>query len=140
MSAPLTAASASFRVDDVVDYFRWRQEDAHRNALSGHCYWLLRDGGESVTQATNALKGKSVSEKNELLFSRGINFNDLPAWQKRGTGLYWETYEKRATNLRTGEQVTAERRRIKADFELPRGDDYALFIRELVGAGRGSSP
>jgi tRNA(His) guanylyltransferase len=26
----------------VVDYFRWRAEDAHRNALNAHCYWLLR--------------------------------------------------------------------------------------------------
>ena len=29
---------------DVVDYFRWRQADAHRNALSAHCYWTLRRG------------------------------------------------------------------------------------------------
>ena len=26
----------------VVDYFRWRNEDAHRNALNAHCYWMLR--------------------------------------------------------------------------------------------------
>ena len=25
----------------VRDYFRWRQEDAHRNALSAHAYWML---------------------------------------------------------------------------------------------------
>jgi len=68
---PLTA--------DVVDYFRWRHEDAHRNALNSHCYWRLRDEGMSVGAATAALRGKSVAEKNELLFSRGINFNDLPA-------------------------------------------------------------
>ena len=29
----------------VVDYFRWRAEDAHRNALNAHCYWLLRGQG-----------------------------------------------------------------------------------------------
>jgi tRNA(His) guanylyltransferase len=29
-------------VDLVVDYFRWRNEDARRNALNAHCYWLLR--------------------------------------------------------------------------------------------------
>lgn len=28
--------------DHVVDYFRWRQEDAHRNSLNSHCYWALR--------------------------------------------------------------------------------------------------
>ena len=25
----------------VVDYFRWRNEDACRNALSAYCYWTL---------------------------------------------------------------------------------------------------
>ena len=29
----------------VVDYFRWRNEDAHRNALNAHCYWTLRRQG-----------------------------------------------------------------------------------------------
>jgi tRNA(His) 5'-end guanylyltransferase len=29
-------------IQRVRDYFRWRQEDAHRNALNAHCYWLLR--------------------------------------------------------------------------------------------------
>ncbi len=28
-------------LDLVIDYFRWRQEDAHRNALNTHCYWTL---------------------------------------------------------------------------------------------------
>ncbi|HEU4508085.1 MAG TPA: tRNA(His) guanylyltransferase Thg1 family protein [Pyrinomonadaceae bacterium] len=32
----------------VCDYFRWRNEDAHRNALSAHCYWMLRKEGQSV--------------------------------------------------------------------------------------------
>jgi tRNA(His) guanylyltransferase len=26
----------------VVDYFLWRQEDAHRKALNANCYWMLR--------------------------------------------------------------------------------------------------
>jgi len=118
--------------EDVVDYFRWRHEDAHRNALNAHCYWRLRDEGLSVGAATSALKGKSVAEKNELLFSRGINFNDLPAWQKRGVGLYWESYEKEAENPKTGKRVTATRRRIKTNLELPMKDDYSAFITGLV--------
>jgi tRNA(His) guanylyltransferase len=32
--------------DLVVDYFRWRSEDAHRNALNAHGYWLLRKKGQ----------------------------------------------------------------------------------------------
>ena len=29
-------------IELVIDYFRWRNEDAHRNALNSHCYWILR--------------------------------------------------------------------------------------------------
>ena len=116
----------------VGDYFRWRNEDAHRNALNSWCYWTLRKDGLSVTQATTRLEGLPVSEKNELLFQRGINFNDVPNWQKRGIGLYWETYGKQAVNKLTGEAVVAERRRIKADYELPMRDEYTQFVLGLL--------
>lgn len=113
----------------VVDYFRWRNEDAHRNALNAHCYWLLRGKGRDEREATNRLSGLSVPQKNELLFSEGgVNFNDLPLWQKRGIGVYWETYFKDATNSKTGEAVKAERRRLRTDMELPMKDDYSEFI------------
>lgn len=118
----------------VCDYFRWRNEDAHRNSLNAWCYWTLRKEGKTIRQATRELEKISVAEKNELLFQRGINFNDLPLWQKRGTGLYWETYQKEAINKLTGENVFATRRRIKVDYELPMRDDYSKFIESfLVG-------
>jgi tRNA(His) 5'-end guanylyltransferase len=123
--------------DLVRDYFRWRNEDAHRNALNAHCYWALRKGGNGVGEATDALLGMSVADKNELLFRHGINFNDLPNWQKRGTGFYWEDYERPAVNPKTGEAVVATRRRIKRDLELPMKDAYGAFVDGLVReAGR----
>jgi len=122
----------------VVDYFRWRQEDATRNALNAHCYWLLRKEGKSVKEATNFLIGHSTSQKNELLFSRGINFGKLPAWQRRGLGLYWETYEKVGVNPKTNEQIKAARRRIKVDLELPMKEAYEQFLCGLVAIA--SSP
>lgn len=121
----------------VVDYFRWRSEDARRNALNAHCYWLLRRQGKGVGEATAALRGLSVSAKNELLFQSGINFNDLPAWQKRGSGLYWEEYERPAENPVTGERVAARRRRIRHDLELPMKDDYSAFLRNLMTRQQG---
>jgi tRNA(His) 5'-end guanylyltransferase len=120
--------------DLVIDYFRWRQADAHRNALNAHCYWMLRHQGETVQHATASLEGLSVAEKNELLFSHGINFNDLPAWQKRGMGLYWETYEKEGLNPITGETVYGSRRRIKRDLELPMNETYDNLILTLLAA------
>lgn len=117
----------------VVDYFLWRQADATRCALNGWCYWTLRKEGQTVAQATAALEGQSVGWKNELLFQRGINFNELPAWQRRGVGLRWETYDKPAVNPKTGEEVTAQRRRVAVVDELPMKEEYARWLRGLLG-------
>ena len=119
-------------IKTVVDYFRWRNEDAHRNALNAHCYWMLRKKGSSVQEATNFLSGMPISEKNELLFQNGINFNDVPNWQKRGVGLYWESYEKPCINPKTGSEVTAQRRRLKVEYELPMKEEYSDFIQKFL--------
>jgi len=118
--------------NDVIDYFRWRSEDAHRNALNGHCYWNLRGKGRTIQEATQELSGLSIGDKNEYLFQQGINFNDLPSWQKRGIGIYWEVYEKEGWNPKTQTTVLAQRRRIKVDYDLTMGDEYSEFIRRLL--------
>ncbi len=116
----------------VVDYFRWRNEDAHRNALNAHCYWSLRNEGVSPKDATENFLKMSTAEKNEFLFQKGINFNELPNWQKRGMGIYWESYEKEGTNPITKETVKAKRNRLKVDFDLPMKDEYSDFVGKLV--------
>jgi tRNA(His) 5'-end guanylyltransferase len=123
----------------VVDYFRWRNEDAHRNALNAHCYWCLRNQGASVTEATARLDGLSIAGKNELLFQNGIDFNDLPLWQRRGVGLTWETYERPSTNPHTSELTTAVRRRIVRLLDLPMKDAYSEFLRELISQNSSAS-
>jgi len=116
----------------VVDYFRWRNEDAHRNALNAHCYWTMRKNGKSAEEATSFLSGKSIADKNEYLFQNGVNFNDVPHWQKRGIGFYWENYEKTGINPITEEKAKAIRRRIKVDMELPMKDAYGAFVEPLI--------
>ncbi|MBQ6518237.1 MAG: hypothetical protein IJI14_05930 [Anaerolineaceae bacterium] len=119
--------------DRVVDYFVWRQEDATRNALNSWCYWTLRKEGYSVGKATSELKGKGVSFKNELLFQRGINFNDLPDWQKRGVGVYPKDVEKEGYNPITKEKVVTTRKQLFVDQYLYYGDDYRKFIAGFIG-------
>lgn len=116
----------------VRDYFRWRNEDANRNALNANCYWSLRKQGQSARDATSQLERLSTAEKNELLFRQGINFNVLPNWQKRGVGFYWVLETIEAQNPKTGEHVLAERRKLKVDFELPMKDAYGEFVMNLA--------
>jgi tRNA(His) 5'-end guanylyltransferase len=119
---------------DVIDYFRWRQDDAARCALNGWCYWTLRKEGKSAAEATALLDGKMQAFKNELLRQRGIDFNALPLWQSRGTGMYWELYEKAGYNPVLQQEVAAIRRRVKIDEALPVKDEYAAFVRRVMEA------
>lgn len=116
----------------VKDYFLWRQEDAHRNSLNAHCYWLLRKEGLSAQKATNEIRGKSVAFKNELLFSRNMNFNDLPNWQKRGVGLYYTAHEVAGYNPVTQAEVVSVRNRIKVELDLERGETYGDWVVSLL--------
>ena len=116
----------------VIDYFRWRQSDAARCCLNGWCYWTLRKDGRSVQEATAALVGLGFAEKNELLFARGINFNDVPLWQKHGVGVYWTEVQRDGFNPVTQEVTTTVRRRMHVDKTLPRGDGFADLIAGLI--------
>ncbi|MEG3954146.1 tRNA(His) guanylyltransferase Thg1 family protein [Microcoleus sp. herbarium2] len=139
--AAQTAVSFDSRIcsaankSQVVDYFLWRQADAARCALNGWSYWMLRKNGETGENAAVILEKQSVAFKNELLFQNGINFNELPAWQRRGTGVYWEKYDKPGYNPIEGKEVVAVRRRLKVDEELPMKEEYKEFIYQFLNVG-----
>ena len=60
---------------EVENYFIWRQQDATRNSIS------------SVAQSLYShkeLHGVSSDQKQELIFQKGINWNDYPSRVKRG--------------------------------------------------------
>lgn len=118
--------------DRVVDYFRWRQADAKRCCLNGWCYWLQRQAGASASAAQATLRRASYDAKLALLHERSVDFDALPAWQRRGTALYWERYTRQGTDPRSGAVTEAVRRRLKVDRELPEGQEYARLIRRLV--------
>lgn len=118
----------------VLDYFRWRQEDAHRNALNAHCYWRLRGEGTAASAAAATLEGMSVADKNELLFQRGVNVNELPMWQRRGIGFRWGTVEKVGVDPRTGTEVVSARRRLLVDPDLPMRDEYHRYVGAILDA------
>jgi tRNA(His) 5'-end guanylyltransferase len=143
-SATFTKASALYGVFDsriivlpsvekVVDYFRWRQNDATRCALNGYCYWTARQQDKmTVSKATSLFNNVNVAFKNEFLFQHGINFNDLPLWRRRGFGLYKEEYLKKGYNPKEKIEVEVMRRRIVVDRELGKGLEYENYIRKII--------
>jgi len=66
--------------EEVANYFLWRQRDATRNSIQGlaHAY--------CSQEAIHGLHSNQLQEK--LWQDHQINWNDLPAWQKRGWVLH----------------------------------------------------
>lgn len=119
-------------VTDVADYFSWRQADAARSALNGWCYWTLRNTGLSRREASEAIDGAGTAAKNELLYAHGVNYNEVPAWQRRGIGLWWETYQRPGHDPTRGVDVSASRRRIHIERFLPMKADYRTLVERLA--------
>jgi tRNA(His) guanylyltransferase len=107
--------SRAFTVPDVVEvanYFLWRQQDATRNSIS------------MATRAEyphEAVDGKSTDAMQEMLWQRGINWNDYPDACKRGRMIVRNTRRETVTFLhkRTGEALTAEVERNLWQSEAP---------------------
>jgi len=97
---------------EAANAFLWRELDATKNAVSM--------AARSV-YSHKELQGKSSKEMQEMLFAKGINFNDYPAFFKRGT------FVKR---------VTSDRKLTEDEFlkipERHRPDRDALLTRSEV--------
>lgn len=92
----------------------WREKDACKNAVSmaARSFYPHSD-----------LQGKSASEMQEMIFAKGMNFNDYPASFKRGTFLQMRSSEtklpeKALKYLPQGASDIVIRRAIEA-IEMP---------------------
>lgn len=116
----------------VVDYFRWRQTDAGRNALQEHCFWQLCRHGHTPEAAAATLRGINPDELTALLGTYSVDFDQLPLWQTRGVGIYWETVSRPGINPKTNTAVTATRRQLQLVVQLPDRDAYGAFLRQRL--------
>ena len=63
-------------IGEATNTFLWRELDATKNSITM---------ASSEYYSHNFLHGKNGSEKQELLFQKGVNFNNYPTHFKRGT-------------------------------------------------------
>lgn len=69
--------------NEVENYFIWRQADAVRNSIQA--------AAQSI-YGQKELHGKNASQLQELLFQKGINWNDYLSGEKRGRAIIKESY------------------------------------------------
>ena len=116
----------------VIDYFRWRQADSERNALNSICHHiLLKQKRTTPHQAAAKMHKISNEEKHNIIYDAGGNFDAYPDWQKRGTAIFWEKYDKTGYNPMRNESVTVTRRRITTGVP-PYGEDCSEFLRRHI--------
>lgn len=70
---------------DAADVFIWREDDATKNSITM---------AASAYYSHRQLHEKNSSDKHEMLHQKGVNWNDYPAFFKRGTYLQRRNYER----------------------------------------------
>ena len=116
--------------EEVANYVYWRQLDASRNSIQ-----MLGQANFSHRE----LQHKSCSDIQDMLMTqKGINWNDLPIYQKRGSCCIKETYWVNPEGLEfpsdyAGTDGVIERSRWIVDREIPifRNEDRQ-YIERLI--------
>ena len=107
--------------EEVTNYIYWRQLDAIRNSI------------QMVGQANfsyKELQNKSCNDiKDMLLTQKGIDWNDFPTYQKRGSCIIKEEYEFKSDV--TNEIITRNRWIIDKDIPIFK-DEGRNYIEKLI--------
>jgi tRNA(His) 5'-end guanylyltransferase len=103
--------------EEVLNYFIWRQQDATRNSISSVAQSLY---------STKELHGVKTAEMQELIFQKGINWNDYSPREKRGSLI-----RKVQVELKNGDTVYT-RSRWLADPNTPIFTQNKGYLRFLM--------
>ena len=104
--------------EEVCNYFIWRQKDATRNSIqaAGQAQFSHKD-----------LNGKSQSDIQEMLFQKGINWNDYTIPEKRGS------FVRRFTEkTETEDGIVTVRHPWYIDDEMPILTEDRNYIEDLI--------
>lgn len=105
---------------EVMNYFIWRQQDTVRNSIS------------SVAQSLYShkeLNGKNSNQMQEMIFQKGINWNDYEPVLKRGRFIRKETFIKET--IIKGKGVQSDRTHWVAT-ECPTFSQEPEFLNEFI--------
>lgn len=114
--------------EEVTNCIYWRQLDATRNSIQmvGQAYFSHKD-----------LHGKSCNQIQDMLvIQKGINWNDFPVYQKRGSCCIKESYSTVDLSTYTGSMDAITRTRWVIDKEIPifKGENRS-YIDKLIYVG-----
>ena len=104
--------------EDIVRYFRWRQDESWVNCVNSHGISYLKTKYPN-NEANDKINGMKLNEIHELLFQNGINLNDIETYKKRGIGIYRKNKKVVGFNKKENKNQTSYRSYVFTDWELP---------------------
>jgi tRNA(His) 5'-end guanylyltransferase len=105
-------------INEMVNTIIWRQQDCTRNSISM---------AASSLYTHKELNGKSSSNKQEMMFQKGVNWNDYKTKFKRGLIIKKHVFQSEALN---GDDVT--RSKWVPDFATPIFTEDTGYLYELI--------
>jgi tRNA(His) 5'-end guanylyltransferase len=105
--------------DDILNYFKWRQDESWRNCVNSHAVSHLKST-HANNEVDDILNGMKLNEVHELLFQNGINLNDVETYKKRGIGIYRKQKKVVGFNKKENKNQTSYRSYVYTDWELPK--------------------
>lgn len=104
--------------EDILPYFKWRQDESWRNCVNSHGIYYLKTK-YSNNEANDKINGMNISDIHELLFENDINLNDIETYKKRGIGIYRKNKKVIGFNKKENKNQTSYRSYVYTDWELP---------------------
>ena len=108
---------------EVGNMIVWRQKDATRNSISSVARSLY---------SQKEVDGKNSDQKQEMIFQKGINWNDYPAKLKRGRLVIKETVEMKTDKLAPYVKESSYFRTIWKSVECPIFTQDMEFLYSLI--------
>lgn len=109
--------------EEAANVFLWREQDATRNSLQ----MLAR-----AHFSHNELIAKDSSELHDMLHSKGINWNDLPAELKRGTYVRRSIVMRKFTPEERARLPPRHQANVNPDLEVHRSECKVLPLPPLA--------
>ena len=105
--------------EDILKYFRWRQEESWKNCISSHGISFLKSKYPN-NEANDKINGLNASEIHELLYQNGINLNDVETYKKRGIAVYRKNRKVEGFNKKENKNQVSYRSYVYIDWEVPK--------------------
>lgn len=104
--------------EEVTNYLIWRQQDASRNSVQmlGHFHFSQKQ-----------MHAKNNSEVQDMLMlEKGVNWNDLPVWMRRGSCVV------REKEIDLGGDMPPPRERVREDEAIPVFTQDRDYVERLL--------